>query len=489
MQQVNSIYTKQNPKLRALFEQAGTLNKVVCVALDFAKAKHLVLFCNGQGDILKKPFPIHNSPAGLDSLLEELQRTCHHRAIPPKQVFFGGEDRPSYAENFITQLTARGHLFLRVNAWEAKHQRDNHQASTDALDLLGIAKCLLQHKGQTDPVEDVLYPNLREATRARSYLVRQQTALKNHIHGYSERLFPGFLVPKHSGIPPFSKASLWLMSQRFSPQQIALRKPARLQAGLQRCGLEQPQVAAQKLQQWAAQVLPPATGRCPSWQCSLTQHLRVYEALEQAIAASEREVAYYLAQTPGAFLTSFRGIGVVLAAGLTGELGQVASWRGVRHLCSYCGVVPRIEQTGGPDRPAHAGPVQRRCNRRAKNWLVQCARKLGEMGPQELQTQYQQLAQQGQHADFVMSKRFLRLAKDLVRRQTVYRPKALLGPQTPTTDLVSYYAQLWPKLVSKWQGLCPLNHVFAPEHPLGQWRIMAQDLYQLCLPLPKTTRG
>jgi hypothetical protein len=180
---------------------------------------------------------------------------------------------------------------------------------------------------------------------------------------------------------------------------------------------------------------------------------------------------------------------VVLAAGLTSELGDVTHWQGLRHLCSYCGVVPRVAQTGGPDHPARIGTVQRRCNRRAKNWLVQCATKLGEMGPDELQTQYQQLVQRGQHAQFVMSKRFLRLAKDLLRRQTVYRPKALLRPETPRADLVSYYAQLWPKLVSKWQGLCPLNHVFAPEHPLGQWRLLVQDLYQLALPLPKYTRG
>jgi hypothetical protein len=114
---------------------------------------------------------------------------------------------------------------------------------------------------------------------------------------------------------------------------------------------------------------------------------------------------------------------------------------------------------------------------------------MGEMGPEELQNQYAQLVANGQHAQFVMSKRFLRLAKDIVRRHTVYRPKELLHPETPEAQTIAHYTQLWPKLIIKWQGLCSLQFVFDSANPLGQWRDMVQEMYKISLPLPKYTRG
>lgn len=45
-----SIYRNQNALLRALFERASDPRKVLCVALDYAKRKHVALCCDGNGD-------------------------------------------------------------------------------------------------------------------------------------------------------------------------------------------------------------------------------------------------------------------------------------------------------------------------------------------------------------------------------------------------------------------------------------------------------
>jgi hypothetical protein len=197
-----------------------------------------------------------------------------------------------------------------------------------------------------------------------------------------------------------------------------------------------------------------------------------------------------LAKSSGALLTSIGGIGVVLAAGLVAELGEGSSWKALRHLCSYSGIVPRVSQTGGPDQPAHTGTVQRRCNRRAKNWVVQAGSSIGRHGSAELKEQYHKLDRNGQNADFVMSKRLLRICKDLMRRATVYRPKALLGETTPASELAAYYEQLWPRLLAKWSHLVEhWDQLFSPNYPPGQWRQMVQQLYGLSLPLPQKRQG
>jgi len=47
-----NIYRNQSQELLTLFESAGSSAKVMCVPMGYAKKDHLVMFCNGHGDIL-----------------------------------------------------------------------------------------------------------------------------------------------------------------------------------------------------------------------------------------------------------------------------------------------------------------------------------------------------------------------------------------------------------------------------------------------------
>jgi hypothetical protein len=140
---IQSVYRNQNALVRAVFERAGDARKVLCVALDYAKLKHVALICDGQGDVLKASFPVENNAAGVAHLIKEISSTARRRKIPTNQTFLGGEDEPAYVANFTEALRAKDYLVVRVNAYEAKENRENLLASTDTLDLLGIAKTLL----------------------------------------------------------------------------------------------------------------------------------------------------------------------------------------------------------------------------------------------------------------------------------------------------------------------------------------------------------
>jgi hypothetical protein len=211
----------------------------------------------------------------------------------------------------------------------------------------------------------------------------------------------------------------------------------------------------------------------------------IIEQAIQTIKGSDRELAYWLARTPGALLTSIGGIGITLAAGWTAELGPPQQWRAVRRLCSYAGVISKSKQTGGPDKEPLTGHTQHRCNKRLKNVVLQAVEKVRLFGPEDLRQTAQQLEARGAHTEFALAKRLVRLAKYLVTTGTMYRPKALLDPDTPKPVLAAYYQALWDKLVQKWKGKADLKDVFAPGQPLGQWREMAKELYALELRLPQ----
>jgi hypothetical protein len=72
-------------------EEAGSGEKVMCVPMDYAKKDHLVMFCNGHGDIIRKPFSVKNTPEGIaDSFTYQffLYISTFYEIIP-KSMRFG----------------------------------------------------------------------------------------------------------------------------------------------------------------------------------------------------------------------------------------------------------------------------------------------------------------------------------------------------------------------------------------------------------------
>jgi transposase len=478
-----NIYQNQSQQLLSLFEKAADNAKVMCVPIDYAKKDHVVMFCNGYGDILRKPFSVKNSPQGVEYLTDQVMRSCRQRAISKKHVFFGGEDVGSFADNFVATLRCQGWLVAGVNAHEAKTQRENLQASTDRLDLMGIAKTLLNRRADCSPAQSGIYLNMRTVVRHRRKLVGITTEVRNRIHSVVDRLFPGFLNESRSGITPFSKSSLWLMKERFSAGQIRRRRRSTLIEALRRLGTKKPEDTADRLQHYATEVLRPPQDQVHMLQLSLAQHVKHFCCLQQSIGQLEKEIALNLAQTQGAFLTSVRGIGIVLAAGVSAEIGNPFEQQPLNNLVSYCGIIPRVKQTGGPRGKTKTGTVAKRCNRMLKDYVVKSASHLGLHGPQELMSDYKRRDASGQHADFGMARRYLRIAMCLMRTSQIYLPSGLRKAQAQMQQRADYYLMIWPYLRDKWQKLEALQTAFKADQPLGQWRKIVQQLYGIKLTL------
>jgi transposase len=478
-----TIYSNQSQELLRLFEEAGNNSKMMCVPIDYAKKDHIVMFCNGYGDILRKPFSVNNSPEGVKYLTEQVSRSCRHRGINSKHVFFGGEDVGSYAENFVNTLRSKGWLVAGVNAHDAKKQRANIQASTDRLDLMGIASMLLNRRANCSPAQSGIYRNLRTLVRHRRKLVVMSTEVRNRIHTVVDRLFPGFLEERKTGIVAFTNSSLYLMENRFSARQMHRRKRDRLIEILRRYGTSKPELTAAKLQEYARQVLITPKEYMSTLQLSLAQHVKHLRCLNENIAQVEREIALWLCQTQGAFLTTVRGIGIVLAAGVTAEIGDPYQQKPLNNLVSYAGIIPRVKQSGGIEGKTFTSKVAKRCNRILKDYVVKSGLHLGLHGPEDLMADYKRRDAAGQHADFGMGRRYLRMAMCLMRTSQIYLPSRLRKKGVDVQQRRSYYLTIWPYIREKWYKLGALEAVFEKDRPLGQWRYMVQELYEIKLKL------
>jgi hypothetical protein len=167
---VNSIFQRRNPAIENLFATAGAPRKVMCIPIDYAKRQHTALVCNGEGLQLRGVFYLHNTPAGVDFFEDVVAGLCRKHTIRKAHVFFGGEDGSAIAFNFIHALLQKGYLGIGLNARDAAKERENLVASTDKLDLQGIAALLLKKQwGRTLSAEHSPARVLRDLTH-RQYL-------------------------------------------------------------------------------------------------------------------------------------------------------------------------------------------------------------------------------------------------------------------------------------------------------------------------------
>jgi transposase len=491
-----SIYRNQNALLRALFERASDPRKVLCVALDYAKRKHVALCCDGNGDILRQPFAVENTVEGIDFLCDQISATARRRKIPKCDIFLGGEDEPSYVANFTQALRARQYLVLRVSAAEAAESRENLIASTDLLDLLGIAKTLLSRRARATgpafsngaeskkaPIADI-YFEIRELTRSRRTLVRQQTAASNRIHAIVDQLFPGFLEHAKSGLTPFCQASMALMKDRFSAIEIARRRPRTLAAFLARHGVRAPDEIAAKLNALASGALLPAPHRLAALQRTLAATVDLRECLTRNANELRQQAAILLASTPYAMLTSISGIGFTLATGMAGELGNPIRLSPVDSLCAFAGIVPHTFQSGGPDQPASQGHTPARCNHILKDWTVQSAQKIHLYGPPELKERISRWNASGQHGIFAGARHYLRLLRSLVINRVPYMEPQGRSSMASSQQRADAALKAWLILLNKWRTIPGgLELISRESTPLGFWRRLVMESRDIILPL------
>jgi hypothetical protein len=70
-----------------------------------------------------------------------------------------------------------------------------------------------------------------------------------------------------------------------------------------------------------------------------------------------------------------------------------------------------------------------------------------------------------------------------MRTSQVYLPPRLRRADTATEERAGYYLINWPFLRDKWKKAGALEAAFAKDRPLGLWRQIVQELYDITLKL------
>jgi transposase len=181
------------------------------------------------------------------------------------------------------------------------------------------------------------YAELKGLAVYRYQLVRKQTALKNQTRALMYVLFPEFLSVVGRGL--FKKSGLMLMERFPTPRSYATTDEDQLalllrQRSRGRLGKER----AQRLISAAQESVGVGAGlKTRSWV--LRRAVRRLREFEREILAVEARMERWLRRIPyAACLLSMPGVGVVTAASLLGECGDLRDYPSAGELLKFSGL-------------------------------------------------------------------------------------------------------------------------------------------------------
>lgn len=290
------------------------------VGIDVHKDTHTAVGINPFGQKLFE-MTIGNQREDFQSLLRHVHNTQEATTLAP---CFGLEDCHGYGERLADFLFGVGYPVVHVPPILVDHvrQHNTHPEKNDALDAYGVAEVMI-HKIDTLPTYTVTEDSkkakdIKGISLDREYLVQERTRIKNHLHTILHRIHNTEYRTQFKD--PFSKKALcyWMRScpKDVSPflKRIMQRKVKRL--------------------------------------------MNIHEEIQEL----EKDLKQLITDV-GHTLNTASGCGVVIAAELIGEIGDINRFHSPASLAKYAGCAPREHSSGKTFRHRKTKAGNRRLNR------------------------------------------------------------------------------------------------------------------------------
>jgi transposase len=310
--------------------------KTLLVTVDIGMLRHSG-YCRCPDGTEVKPFDFSNSRKGFEEFWFRVCQT--KKANNLEEVVIGFESTGPYAEPLLHFLRKRGIKLVQVNPLHTKRLKElqgNSPGKTDHKDPKVIADIIELGHALTVVIPEGTTAELRRLTAARERSVQRRTALLNQLHGLIFIIFPEFLqVLKKIG----SKTSRYLLKHWPTPENIiaeGIDVLARTMKAVSRGNMGRER--AESLYRAAQESVGVKEGQ-KSIILEIIETLSAIEAAEKFVAMLEAEMGKCLKEIPySQSILSIKGIGLITAAGLIGEVGDFGQFRTISEVMKHAGL-------------------------------------------------------------------------------------------------------------------------------------------------------
>ncbi|WLR51729.1 IS110 family transposase [Bacillus tianshenii] len=345
----------QNNKINQVTEQT------LVVGMDIAKRTHYACFVDERGRVLKKAFPVSQSPDGFDKLYQRILKAMKEHQ--KTEVIIGIEPTGHYWLNLAYFLDDRGIPLVMTNPMHVKRSKeldDNLPTKHDAKDALVIARLVKDGRFSYPRILKGMEAELRVGSTLRSKLIEEQGAVRNQIIRWLDRYFPEFTKV----FPTFGKMALAALETSPFPCDLAKKEVEELLDELRQVeGMKSPQAPkVAKLINVAHHSIGVTEGQQMA-RVEIATLVRRYRQLEQEVATLTDQLTELVrTSVEYEWLSTVPGLGDATIVELLSEIGSFSHYRHPRQLLKLAGLTLRENSSG-----QHKG--QKRISKRGRRRL------------------------------------------------------------------------------------------------------------------------
>lgn len=411
--------------------RGADLEKVLLVSIDVSKVLQKCMILNYFGEVLESPFSFMVSQTGMKLLLNKIEKA--KLSYNAERVFVGIEATGHYYEDIVRILTDKGYSVHIINPASTHEERKQHltYTKTDDIDLFLIAEALVGNKATNNKLTTGVYKQLQNLTRARRSEINKRSRIKveiRAIHDHIWREYQGYSVLIDKKVKTktifsdfWGKASLHILENYPHASQILELGEIGLKRISKEHNLKIRKLAIEKLLIAASESVSKPLEDLSSEIFLLRQKLRDYNWHTQNVKTYEQEIERIFVETDGLLLLTVPGIGLVTAAEIYCEMGDLNHYTNANQLIKKAGTNPTVKQSGLTD--GYYGRISKQGNSNLRRAIYMAGRSLSAHN-EALKPFYFRLKERGKKAGKIyiaMGNKFLKIAFAMLKNQSPFK--------------------------------------------------------------------
>ena len=309
------------------------------IGIDIGKNHHEASIVSDTGKQIGRSFRFASTHKGVDSLMEFIFKN-----IGNSQCIFGMEATGHYWYSIYSFLKSKGYTIYVINPIQSDSLRKMYirQTKNDSKDSFLIAEVIRFGQFTTTSMADEDILSLRQLCRYRDSVISSRTEIKLRICTILEQIFPEYekqfsslwlstsmsiletyLTPKNIADAPIDE--LFTIIKDKSHNKLTMKKAISIkEAATDTFGIKIAQDA---------------------FSFQLKQLIDRLNFLDKQIEALDLEIVKYYEKF-NCYLHTIPGVGVIGAATILAEIGDINRFKNSASLVAFAGIDPTVKQSG-----------------------------------------------------------------------------------------------------------------------------------------------
>jgi transposase len=427
------------------------------VGVDIAKNTHWARFVDSRGVEIGNAISFSNDRQGFEILTKEINEIIKHSRITLLKhasdekhiinkrktnsqnnavnnfdnVIIGMEPTGHYWKTLAYYLDNDGYEVVCVNPYhtkKAKELDDNSQTKSDKKDAITIARLIVSGRYFEPYFPQEPYCELRKQTSIRMNLIKHRSEIRSLITALLDEYFPE--ITRVFKYPIDGKASRQILRSCPFPKYILAMTEDELLSEVRKAVKKT--VGIKKVRQLieTAKISIGVEYGLKTAMLEMKVLLERLEQNEQQLLELEHVMATTLYDTGYAeSMLSIKGVRVVTAASLLGEIGNPLRFQSARQISNYAGL-NLIEDSSGMNKSGTCISKRGRC--RLRKILYQAAFTLVSVN-NEFKRLYQYYTTgrekplKKKQALIVIAKKVITVILALLKKKEIYNPELVFG--------------------------------------------------------------